>query len=97
MLYNHPSCFRKEDDPSAGGSSVSALSAYRPTMGEELWERGQARLANAGRLDKGSLPPNSVPLIEGLALPIHPPSAAAIHRQVIALAREQGKDCPKRG
>lgn len=55
--------------------------------------QGLAGLADAGRSDKGkprSLPPNTVTLIEGLVLQILPRSAAAIHRQMIALASEQG-------
>jgi putative transposase len=56
-------------------------------------EKGLAGLANARRSDKGKsrrLPEQAVPLIEGLALQTPPRSMAAIHRQVTALAQEQG-------
>jgi putative transposase len=56
-------------------------------------EKGLAGLANAGRSDKGksrSLPEQAVQLIEGLALQTPPRSAASIHRQVEAIAKEQG-------
>ncbi len=55
--------------------------------------QGLAGLADAGRSDKGkprSLLPDAVTLIEGLALQTPPRSAAAIHRQVSAIAHEQG-------
>ena len=57
-------------------------------------EKGLAGLADAKvRSDKGKsrrLPPNAITLIEGLALQSPPRSMAAIHRQVIAIALEQG-------
>jgi len=56
-------------------------------------EKGLAGLANTGRSDKGksrSLPEQAIQLIEGLALQTPPRSAAAIHRQVTAIAKEQG-------
>src|SRR6266436_3720349 len=56
-------------------------------------EQGLAGLADAARSDKGtsrSLPPDAITLIEGLALQTPPRSAAAIHRQVTAIAKEQG-------
>ncbi|MHB8598416.1 MAG: transposase [Ktedonobacteraceae bacterium] len=55
--------------------------------------QGLVGLADAGRSDKGkprSLPPDAVTLVEGLALQTPPRSAAAIHRQVSTIAREQG-------
>src|SRR5436305_7356002 len=64
----------------------------------QLWikryrEKGLAGLANATRSDKGKsrrLPEQAIPLVEGLALQTPPRSAAAIHRQVVAIAGEQG-------
>jgi len=65
----------------------------------QLWikryrEKGLAGLANhTARSDKGksrSLPEQARLLIEGLALQTPPRSAAAIHRQVTAIAKEQG-------
>lgn len=64
----------------------------------QLWikqyrEKGLAGLAHAKRSDKGtsrSLPEQAVQLVEGLALQTPPRSAAAIHRQVTAIAQEQG-------
>jgi putative transposase len=57
-------------------------------------EKGLAGLADAkARSDKGKprrLPPGALTLIEGLALQTPPRSMAAIHRQVTALAQEQG-------
>lgn len=56
-------------------------------------EHGLAGLANARRSDKGKLrrlPAEAIPLIEGLALQPPPRSMAAIHRQVSAIAKEQG-------
>lgn len=56
-------------------------------------EKGLVGLADAVRSDKGksrSLPVQAVQLIEGLALQKPPRSAAAIHRQVVAVASEQG-------
>ncbi len=57
-------------------------------------EKGLAGLADAkGRSDKGKsrrLPPDAITLIEGLALQKPPRSMAAIHRQVTAVALEQG-------
>jgi putative transposase len=57
-------------------------------------EKGLAGLADAkARSDKGKsrrLPPDAITLIEGLALQTPPRSMAAIHRQVTAIAREQG-------
>src|SRR5258708_33852866 len=57
-------------------------------------EKGLAGLADAkGRSDKGKsrrLLPEAITLIEGLALQKPPRSMAAIHRQVTALALEQG-------
>ena len=60
-------------------------------------EKGLAGLANARRSDKGksrSLPEQAVHLIEGLALQTPPRSAASIHRQVEAIAKEQGWKAP---
>jgi putative transposase len=56
-------------------------------------EKGLAGLANARRSDKGKsrrLPADAITLIEGLALQTPPRSMAAIHRQVSAIAKEQG-------
>lgn len=57
-------------------------------------EKGLAGLADAkGRSNKGKsrrLPPDAITLIEGLALQKPPRSMAAIHRQVTAIALEQG-------
>jgi putative transposase len=57
-------------------------------------EKGLAGLADTkGRSDKGKsrrLPPDAITLIEGLALQKPPRSMAAIHRQVTAVALEQG-------
>src|SRR5579859_3208984 len=57
-------------------------------------EKGLAGLADAKvRSDKGKsrrLPPDAITLIEGLALQTPPRSMAAIHRQVTAIAQEQG-------
>jgi putative transposase len=55
--------------------------------------KGLAGLTHARRSDKGSsrrLPEQSIQLVEGLALQKPPRSAAAIHRQVSAIATEQG-------
>ncbi|QBD74522.1 transposase [Ktedonosporobacter rubrisoli] len=65
----------------------------------QLWikryrEKGLAGLANhTARPDKGQsrrLPEQAIRLIEGLALQTPPRSAAAIHRQVTAIAEVQG-------
>src|SRR2546428_1839781 len=64
----------------------------------QLWikryrEKGLAGLANATRSDKGKsrrLPEQAIPLVEGLALQTPLRSAAAIHRQVVAIALAQG-------
>jgi putative transposase len=57
-------------------------------------ERGLAGLADAKtRSDKGKsrrLPADAIPLVEGLALQTPRRSMAAIHRQVVAIATEQG-------
>jgi putative transposase len=57
-------------------------------------EKGLAGLANnVSRSDKGTsrtLEDTAIRLIEGLALQTPPRSMAAIHRQVTALAKEQG-------
>ena len=56
-------------------------------------EKGLAGLANAKRSDKGKsrrLPEQAVQLVEGLALQTPPRSMAAIHRQVVTIAGEQG-------
>jgi putative transposase len=55
--------------------------------------QGLIGLAPATRSDKGkvrNLPPEAVQLIEGLALQTPPRSAAAIHRQVVEIAQQQG-------
>lgn len=56
-------------------------------------EKGLAGLAPAARSDKGKsrrLPEQAITLVEGLALQTPPRSAAAIHRQVVQIANEQG-------
>ncbi len=56
-------------------------------------EQGLAGLATTARKDKGKsrrLPQTAIQLVEGLALQTPPRSAAAIHRQVAAIAKEQG-------
>src|SRR6202049_4874798 len=63
-------------------------------------EKGLAWLANARRSDKGKsrrLPAEAITLIEGLALQTPPRSMAAIHRQVSAIAKEQGWTPPSYG
>ena len=60
-------------------------------------ENGIAGLADAERSDKGTsrrLPPDTIALVEGLALQSPPRSVASIHRQVMAIAREQGWNPP---
>jgi putative transposase len=69
-----------------------------PPSTVQLWvkryrEKGLAGLANATRSDKGRsrrLPEQAIQLVEGLALQTPPRSAATIHRQVSAIALEQG-------
>jgi putative transposase len=65
----------------------------------QLWvkqyrEKGLAGLARpAKRSDKGKsrrLPEQAITLVEGLALQTPPRSAAAIHRQVVEIAKEHG-------
>jgi putative transposase len=56
-------------------------------------EKGLAGLAPATRSDQGksrSLPDQAITLVEGLALQTPPRSAAAIHRQVVEIAKTQG-------
>src|SRR6266567_2797079 len=56
-------------------------------------EQGLAGLATKARKDKGKsrrLPQTAIQLVEGFALQTPPRSAAAIHRQVAAIAKEQG-------
>ncbi len=56
-------------------------------------EQGLAGLATTARKDKGTsrrLPQQVITLVEGLALQTPPRSAAAIHRQVAEIAKEQG-------
>lgn len=56
-------------------------------------EQGLAGLVTAVRSDKGKsrrLPDQAITLVEGLALQTPPRSAAAIHRQVIEIAKVQG-------
>jgi transposase-like protein len=61
-------------------------------------EKGLVGLADVKtRSDKGKsrrLPPDAITLIEGLALQTPPRSMAAIHRQVTAIATEQGWNPP---
>jgi putative transposase len=56
-------------------------------------EQGLAGLVATTRKDKGksrSLPQQAITLVEGLALQTPPRSAAAIRRQVVEIAKEQG-------
>ncbi|HZO75387.1 MAG TPA: helix-turn-helix domain-containing protein [Ktedonobacteraceae bacterium] len=56
-------------------------------------EQGLTGLANTARKDKGRprrLPPDAIRLVEGLALQPPKRSAAAIHRQILSIAAEQG-------
>jgi len=56
-------------------------------------EQGLVGLATTARKDKGKsrrLPQTAIQLVEGLALQTPLRSAAAIHRQVVAIAKEQG-------
>jgi putative transposase len=56
-------------------------------------EQGLAGLVTTARKDKGksrSLPAQAITLVEGLALQTPPRSAAAIHRQVVEIAKAQG-------
>ncbi len=69
-----------------------------PASTVQLWvkhyrERGLAGLAPSPRSDKGksrSLPDQAITLVEGLALQTPPRSAAAIHRQIVEIAKDQG-------
>src|SRR5438128_1049062 len=75
-----------------------ACTHHIPPSTIQLWikryrEKGLAGLANAPRSDKGksrNLPEQAIALVEGLALQTPPRSAAAIHRQVVEIAKEQG-------
>ena len=63
-------------------------------------DKGLAGLANTRRSDKGKsrrLPAEAITLIEGLALQTPPRSMAAIHRQICAIAKEQGWTPPSYG
>jgi putative transposase len=56
-------------------------------------EQGLAGLVTTARKDKGKsrrLPEQAITLVEGLALQTPPRSAAAIHRQVVEIAKAQG-------
>jgi len=56
-------------------------------------EQGLAGLVTTARKDKGKsrrLPEQAITLVEGLALQTPPRSAAAIHRQVVEVAKAQG-------
>ena len=56
-------------------------------------EQGLAGLVTTARKDKGKsrrLPEQVITLVEGLALQTPPRSAAAIHRQVVEIAKAQG-------
>lgn len=57
---------------------------------------GVVELARAGRADRGRrrLPEDLVRVVEGMALARPPPSAAAIHRQLVDLAPERGWPVP---
>src|SRR6266571_4141868 len=79
-------------------AQVARTSQIAPST-VQLWikryrEKGLAGLANnVARSDKGKsrkLPETAIQLIEGLALQKPPRSMAAIHRQVTAIAQEQG-------
>jgi putative transposase len=56
-------------------------------------EHGLAGLVDTARKDKGTsrrLPPDAIRFVEGLALQTPKRSAAAIHRQILSIAEEQG-------
>src|SRR2546421_4791678 len=81
-----------------GGSQTQIARDHQMTLSTvQRWiksyrEKGLAGLAKATRSDKGksrSLPEQAITLVEGLALQTPPRSAAAIHRQVIEIARTQ--------
>src|SRR5208337_341310 len=58
---------------------------------------GLVGLARKRRSDRGrskALPPQLVGLVEGLALKKPPPTAAAVHRQVVKVATRHGWDLP---
>ena len=59
-------------------------------------QNGVVELARAGRADRGRrrLPEDLVRVVEGMALARPPPSAAAIHRQLVDLAPERGWPVP---
>ena len=60
-------------------------------------EQGLAGLVTTARKDKGKsrrLPAQAITLVEGLALQTPPRSAAAIHRQVVEIAKAQGWEPP---
>jgi transposase len=60
-------------------------------------EQGLAGLVTTARKDKGKsrrLPAQAITLVEGLALQTPPRSAAAIHRQVVEIAKAQGWNPP---
>src|SRR5579864_7162949 len=60
-------------------------------------EKGIAGLTDAGRSDKGMprrLLPDTIMLVERLALQAPPRPVADIHRQVIQIAEEQGRTPP---
>lgn len=88
------------------GASLSAAArlAGVPLRTAQRWLRhyqqhGLAGLARPPRHDRGRrrLPALLVQLIEGLALRRPPPSVASVHRQVAAVAREQGWPVPSYG
>src|SRR3981081_2502725 len=68
--------------------------AQRAQAQKRYRDKGLAGLADAvTRSDKGKsrrLPPDAVALIEGLALQKPQRSMAALHRQVVTIAEEQG-------
>jgi putative transposase len=78
-----------------------ARAAGVPLRTLERWARryrtqGLAGLARQPRADRGRhrFPGEVLALIEGLALRRPPPTAAAIHRQLLAVAREKGWPVP---
>lgn len=73
-----------------------ALSTVRRCI-KSYRDKGLAGLAPVSRSDKGksrSLPEQAITLVEGLALQTPPRSAAAIHRQVVEIAKAQGRKPP---
>jgi putative transposase len=83
-----------------GVTQIQVASTHNLSVSTVRWwvkryrEKGLPGLADAkARSDKGKsrrLPPDAITLVEELALQTPPRSMAAIHRQVTAIALEQG-------